>query len=104
MSRVLVQDGGRQQKQEDRREAAHQPFSPDEASRADVGPAEPLKVALELDLGAETIGGRLEGPDGPLEFSGWLGLASALEQVIGPAPQANTSGLEEARHQQGGSK
>ncbi len=69
-----------------------------------MGPAEPLKVALELDLGAETIGGRLEGPDGPLEFSGWLGLASALEQVIGPAPQANTSGLEEARHQQGGSK
>ncbi len=94
-----------------RREEAHRPpvvhargLTPDEASSADVGPADPLKVALELDLGAETIGGRFEGPDGPLEFSGWLGLASALEQLIGPAPQANTSGLEEARHQQGGSK
>jgi hypothetical protein len=48
-------------------------------------PALPLRVALELDLGTETIGGRIEGPDGPLEFSGWLGLASALEQLLGSA-------------------
>ena len=47
--------------------------------------AVPLRVALELDLDAETIGGRLEGPNGPLEFSGWLGLASALEQLLGSA-------------------
>lgn len=48
-------------------------------------PALPRRVVLELDLGSETIGGRLEGPDGPLDFSGWLGLASALEQLLGSA-------------------
>jgi len=56
----------------------------------EVDAALPLRVVLELDLGSETIGGRIEGPDGPLEFSGWLGLASALEQLLGSATRPGT--------------
>ena len=56
-----------------------------------------LRVALELDLGSETIGGRIEGPDGPLEFSGWLGLASALEQLLGSTPLKRDRAGDESR-------
>lgn len=56
-----------------------------------------IRVALELDLDADTIGGRLEGPEGQREFTGWLGLASALEQLLGSdPPEVHREGLDRA--------
>ena len=42
--------------------------------------AVPLKLSLELDLGAEPIAGRLLGADGTISpFVGWLELTQLLE-------------------------
>lgn len=54
---------------------------------------------LELDVGAEPIVGSLQAHGRRLDFSGWVGLATALEQVIttmdgspgGSAPTAEQS-------------
>jgi len=49
----------------------------------------PLRLILEVDPGSDPIGGHLEGPDGHVEFVGWLGLASALEQLLSGPAQAD---------------
>jgi hypothetical protein len=44
-----------------------------------------LRVTLELDIGSEPIAGSLHAHGSCLTFSGWLGLAAALEQAISSA-------------------
>jgi hypothetical protein len=54
----------------------------------------PIKLTLEVEPGVEPISGRIQDSDGrrssggPREFVGWLGLASALENLIGAAEHA----------------
>lgn len=44
-----------------------------------------LRLVLEVDPRTEPISGHLEGSAGNVEFVGWLGLASALEQLLAAA-------------------
>jgi hypothetical protein len=47
------------------------------------------RLTLELEPDAEPIEGRIREGRGPArEFVGWLGLAAALERVLGPGPRA----------------
>lgn len=41
-----------------------------------------LRLVLEVDPRTEPISGHLEGTSGNVDFVGWLGLASALEQLL----------------------
>jgi hypothetical protein len=63
-----------------------------ERSRASVGRVTgSLRVYVDFDTRTDPIAGRLSSQDGEWPFTGWLGLISALESVIGPRDQ------EEAR-------
>jgi hypothetical protein len=41
-----------------------------------------VRVMLELDVGSEPIVGSLQADGRRLDFSGWVGLATALEEAI----------------------
>lgn len=48
--------------------------------------AQRIQVVLEFDTGSTPISGRLRDAHGrDVEFSGWLGLAAALEEVLSAA-------------------
>ena len=61
-----------------------------------------ISVLVRLDPGSDPITGRIETTRGDVEFTGWLGFASALERAMldegpaaprGPArPSANRGG------------
>ena len=44
--------------------------------------ATPLSIALELRLQGDELSGRVIGPGGEEEFSGWLGLIGALDELV----------------------
>jgi hypothetical protein len=44
-----------------------------------------VRVMLELDVGSEPIVGSLQAHGRRFDFSGWVGLATALEQAISTA-------------------
>ena len=47
------------------------------------------RVIIDLDLDGAAIAGELSGASGPATpFSGWLGLAEALEEALGLAGEA----------------
>ena len=49
----------------------------------DVDQQPTVRVTLELEPGSEPLCGRLLTGDAIYPFAGWLGLATALEHVIG---------------------
>ncbi len=49
----------------------------------------PITLTLEVDRGTDPISGRLVSPEDRRQFVGWLGLASALETLIGAAQQSD---------------
>jgi hypothetical protein len=60
-----------------------------------VEPAEPIRLALEIERGVEPLSGRLRPQAGETrEFVGWTGLAaaltSALDDASGDARQDST--------------
>jgi hypothetical protein len=63
------------------RDASTQPISFDQA----VTDRDRVRVMLELEVGSEPIVGSLQAHGKRLEFSGWVGLATALEQAISTA-------------------
>jgi hypothetical protein len=50
-----------------------------------------LRVMLELEVGSEPIVGNLQSHAKRLDFSGWIGLATALEEMIRTATDATTN-------------
>jgi hypothetical protein len=53
-----------------------------------------VTLRLEIDPASEPITGTLAGAPGrPIEFSGWLGFAAAIEQALGPARRADSGAL-----------
>ena len=54
-------------------------------------PPTPMRLVVELDHDGEGIAGQVRDPTGSsVPFSGWLGLAAAIEQLAPPraGPQA----------------
>jgi hypothetical protein len=51
----------------------------------------PVRVTLEFEPGSEPPRGRLLTGDAIYPFVGWLGLATALEHVIGAGAPAHSS-------------
>lgn len=49
----------------------------------DVGRPQMVRVTLEFEQGSDPPRGRLLDGQGVYPFAGWLGLAAALEHVIG---------------------
>jgi hypothetical protein len=47
-----------------------------------------LRLTLELEVGSEPIVGSLRADGRRYDFSGWLGLATALERAISTAADA----------------
>jgi hypothetical protein len=48
---------------------------------------------LELDVGSDPIVGSLQAHGSRFDFSGWVGLATALEQAISTATDGRPAGL-----------
>jgi hypothetical protein len=46
------------------------------------GAPEPIRFQVEVQPGAEPISGNVRWGDALIPFVGWVGLASALEQVL----------------------
>ncbi len=46
--------------------------------------SEPLSFTIEMDADASPIAGRLRPGGAEIPFVGWIGLARALERVLGP--------------------
>jgi hypothetical protein len=52
-----------------------------------------LCVVLELDVSSDPIVGSLQAHGSRFDFSGWVGLATALEQAISTATDGRPAGL-----------
>ena len=49
-------------------------------------PPSPTRLVVELDHDGDGIAGRVRGPgDASIDFSGWVGLAAAIEQLAASA-------------------
>ncbi len=57
----------------------------------DVGQPATVRVTLEFEPGSDPLRGRLLTDDAVYPFAGWLGLATALEHVIGAEAPAQRS-------------
>jgi hypothetical protein len=56
-----------------------------------------LRLTLELEVGSEPIVGSLSTDGRRYDFSGWLGLATALERAISTAADAPLTDAHSAR-------
>jgi hypothetical protein len=54
-----------------------------------------VRVVLEFEVGSDPLVGSLQALDRRLDFSGWVGLASALEQAISAAGDSRPDGLSQ---------
>lgn len=51
-----------------------------------------LRLMLELEVGSDPIVGSLQAHGRRIDFSGWVGLATAIEQAISPAADGRHEG------------
>jgi hypothetical protein len=51
-----------------------------------------VRVTIEFEQGADPPRGQVLADQACYPFTGWLGLATAIEQAIGPAPAPPTPG------------
>jgi hypothetical protein len=69
------------------RDASTRPISFDQP----VAERDRLRVMLELEVGSEPIVGSLQAHGKRLDFSGWIGFATALEETIRTAADGTTN-------------
>jgi hypothetical protein len=58
--------------------------------------SERIVFEVEVEAGADPISGLLRLDGRELEFAGWVGLAGALERILGPIGSANQNSKEAA--------
>jgi hypothetical protein len=64
-------------------------------------PSDPLRLDLEIAVGAEPIAGVLHAPDAePRAFTGWLGLMATIDEMR----EARPAGFEPAASRSGGGR
>jgi hypothetical protein len=61
------------------------------------GASERIVFQVEVEAGADPISGLLRLDDRELEFAGWIGLAGALERILGPSGSGTNNSKENSQ-------